>query len=350
MVYSMRKKVVFVSEYMQPPFDEGIKKTVFHTYVSLCKHFDVITICRQGFISQNVHIVRSNRLFLSKTINKLINEFAPEIIIYFPFASTTFAGFVRHFILSNFYPTAKNLMIALQPKPIKFFPKQLVRFIKPEKILTPSPLLIFNLKKLNIKAKIFPLPTNLSEFSPISNNDIKKELRKKYNIPNDAYVIIHVGHLNDGRNLMSLSPLQKNKNQVVIVGSSSTPKESIGPKSFKKDLIKEGFIIIDKYIENIEELYQLSDLYIFPVIKVNSSIGLPLSVLEARACGIPVLTTDFGSIKYFLGNDYGNIFYCKPEDFSVNVENIKKIKLNADVSSVKLLSDKFENILVDSVN
>lgn len=109
-------------------------------------------------------------------------------------------------------------------------------------------------------------------------------------------------------------------------------------------------MIIDGFIERIEEIYHLSDLYIFPVVKKNSSIGLPLSILEARACGVPVVTTNFGSTHYFLGNDNGNIFYSEPEEFPTRVEEVKKLMLNKNNTSVGTLNGQFESILFSTID
>ena len=214
-------------------------------------------------------------------------------------------------------------MIALQPKPLKNWQRHAVKCIKPLTVLTPSPLLKQQLEAMGINTVLIPLITDLTVFKPLDTRERKKTLRAKYGISLDAFVVTHVGHLNHGRNLTSLMPLQTAHVQVVIVGSSSTPEDAIGPASLKAELENKGAIILDRFIERIEEIYQLSDLYVFPVEDQNSSIGMPLSILEARACGIPVLTTDFGGVKQFLDDDFGGIYYSKPEDF---VQAVKKIQ------------------------
>ena len=61
--------------------------------------------------------------------------------------------------------------------------------------------------------------------------------------------------------------------------------------------------IIDTYISNIEEIYQLSDVYFFPVTESENCIDVPLSVLEAAACNLPILTTNYGELKSFIKED-----------------------------------------------
>ena len=124
-----------------------------------------------------------------------------------------------------------------------------------------------------------------------------------------------------------------------------------GYRSLKDELEKKGIIILDEFIERIDEIYQLSDLYIFPVEDQNSSIGMPLSILEARACGIPVLSTDYGSVEKFLGDDFGGIFYSQPNKFS---EVLKHFQLNKKKdytrTLVSSLNEQFHDIIRKAIN
>lgn len=317
----VKKKVLLITEYLNPPYDEGIKKTVYNLFLALDKAYELKVICRNGFQKVNIDEVQTNKLFYSGTLKNKIQSYQPDTLIYFPFASSTFAGYLRFFVLSKFTKTSKNVFFALQPKKLKSWQKLILRFIKPNMALTPSPELHQLWNSLQVRNQLIPLQTNLGIFKPLKSNN-KEALRAKYNLPEEAFIISHMGHLNEGRNLQSLIPLQKAGYQIVVVGSSSTPKDSLGPESLKKELSQAGIIILDGYIENIEEIYQLSDIYIFPVVHKTGSIGMPLSIMEARACGIPVVTTNFGSLKHFLANDFGNIFYASPDEFLHVVRNI----------------------------
>lgn len=345
----MKKKVLLVSEFINPPYDEGIKKTVYNLYCDLEKRYEIQVICRYGFTKDNIFIVKSNPLFLDKSIRKKIINFKPDILIYFPFSSATFASNLRMKILSYYCISAKKILIALQPKPLKYFQKFLVRFIKPQIALTPSPELKEFWDTINIKSHLIPLFTDLSKFKPLQNQSQKILLRRKYNLPEEAYIISHIGHLNEGRNLESLIHLQRFGYQVIIVGSSSTPLDAVGSEDIRYNLEKEGIIIIDEYLENIEHIYQLSDLYIFPVVNNCSSIGMPLSILEARACGIPVVTTDFGSIKEYLQDDYGSIMYEYPEEFLNVVKKVKDSAIDYITTSVDKLNAICNEIIFSEI-
>lgn len=339
------RRVLLVTEYLNPPYDEGIKKTVYNLYKELEDKYNLCVICRQGFPKNNINIVKTNSLFLSLKVKKIITKFEPEVMIYFPFASMTFAGYLRLFVLKKHANNAKIIVFALQPKIIKGWQKMIAAKIKADVALSPSPDLIEFWGKMNFKNQLLPLYTELKDFKTIQNKNEKELLRAKYNLPIDKYIISHMGHLNLGRNLESLIPLQQAGYQVVIVGSSSTPKDSLGPISLKEKLINSGIIIIDKFIENIEEIYQLSDLYIFPVVGKCSSIGLPLSVLEARACGIPVVTTDFGSLKQYLGIDHGGIFYSEPEFFLNTLDTVSAQQYNYNKTLIHSINENFKTVL-----
>jgi glycosyltransferase involved in cell wall biosynthesis len=333
----MKKKIIFISEYIQPPYDEGIKKTAHRFVTALSDYFQLRCICRKGPEFPNSIIkVRTNRLFISRLIRSSFRDFKPDAVVYFPFASSTFFGFLRNFILSGYYPSAANFMIAMQPKPLKPWQGRLVKMMRPGLVLTPSPQHQEDLKSLGIKTSMLPLFTDMNVFKPVANSRIKSELRKKYGIPRHAYVISHVGHLNLSRNLHFLIPLQTDGRQVVVVGSSSTPHDAKGPDSLKNELRRSGILLLDRTIEGIHEIYQLSDLYVFPVEAPEGAIGMPLSVLEARACRLPVLTTPFGGLRRYLQDDNHAIFYANPADFpdvvlqiqGLNRSLFKKTKLS----------------------
>ena len=344
------KKVILVTEYINPPYDEGIKKTVYTLYKELNERYELKVICRYGFNNDSIITLNANPLFLDKSVKRIIRQFNPDTLIYFPFVSSTFASYIRQKVFSLYAKRSKKIFIALQPKPLRRWQKWIVQFIKPEIALTPSPELKEFWDSVNIKNQLFPLVVDLSKFKPLGEIDRKVELRRKYNLPVSSYIISHIGHLNNGRNLESLIPLQNAGYQIVIIGSSSTPEDALGPESIKRKLTDSGIIIIEKYLEDIEEIYQLSDLYIFPVVEKCGSIGLPLSVLEARACGVPVLTTDFGSIREFLNNDHDAVFYSAPDMFLPVMRKIRYSNADYRISSVSKLNNQYNEIILSAID
>lgn len=316
-------RILFITEYFAPPYDEGIKKTAYNIYRLLSERYNVKVICRDYQDADSVTMINCNSIFFSLALFKLMRSYEPQGVIYLPFASFTLGGYLRNAILGLMSLGASYTYIGLQPKSARTSVVRLLTFLNRGVGLTPSMKLFDTWKRLGRSTRLIPLYTDLSRFKPRESTAGKEILRSKYGIPNDSYVISHVGHLSRGRNLESLLQLQQAGNHVLIISSTSTPNESKAPDALKNKLLDHGIIIYEEFIEDIAEVYCVSDLYVFPVLDDCSSIGLPLSILEARACGIPVLTTDYGSVKHFLGDDNGCVYYSSPDAFVENVEMIK---------------------------
>ena len=169
-------------------------------------------------------------------------------------------------------------------------------------ILCVSPAIGECVHQCGCKAEFIPLGVDMNKFHPVTKEK-KKMLRKKYEIPQDKFIILHLGHINYGRNLSVLKSLQRDDNQAIIVSSTSTPEDTPKDITLQKELESEGIVIFDKYIDSIEEVYQLSDCYAFPVTLEQGCIGIPLSVLEAMAMTKPIITTNAGGISEIIIND-----------------------------------------------
>jgi len=152
---------------------------------------------------------------------------------------------------------------------------------------------------------------DINKFKP---TDLKRkgELRPKYGFKIDDKIILHVGHINVGRNIEILKSLPGEGYKVVVAGSTSTDQD----RSLINDLEKAGIKILNSYIQDIEEIYQLSDVYIFPVVNDHSAIEFPLSVLEAMSCNLPVVTTAYGSLPDFFPASDCFFYFTYPEELS----------------------------------
>ena len=92
----------------------------------------------------------------------------------------------------------------------------------------------------------------------------------------------------------------------------------------KKHLKASGVTIIQKHIDNIEEIYQMSDCYIFPVVERSGAVGFPLSVIEAMACNLPVVSMRFEALPYFLTDGNGVYFVSSDAEMVSKVKEISR--------------------------
>lgn len=212
------------------------------------------------------------------------------------------------------------IMVALQPREYSFMSQKLIPFLIPDLVLVQSVNLLKQLSTFGCCVKIIPSGVDLERFRPVTK-ERKSELRGEYGIDPDKFAILHVGHINRNRNIQILKKLQKDNNQMLVVGSTSTEQD----EGLISELRIAGVRVIRSYVENIEEIYQLSDCYVFPVTSETASIEVPLSVLEAMACNLPVVTTRYAGLStMFNGEGSEFLFVEKLQDLSHKVEKVKK--------------------------
>jgi len=275
-------------------YDEGFKNIAkyFHKYLSE-KH--------------EVSTLNIKKLVSISSLSKLRLQ-EPDIIHYF--TVPTLNSLILLKVLSLRWRNSKIIISALHPRISNVFKFELFRsiisrFFKPIVILYQAHKDIF--QGMSYKTFYMPNGVDVNRFIPSDNND-KMRLREKYSIEKDKFIILHVGHLTKQRNLELLNPIQRSSDRyrVLIIGGTYLSR---GDK-IVSNLKNNGCEIIVGYQENIEEFYRLSDCYVFPV-KWGDTISMPLSVLEAMSCNLPVLMFRFDTFSSF--PEEGGLFFADNE-------------------------------------
>lgn len=255
--------------------------------------------------------IKINKFMLSYELIALCKKY--KDLLYLPFPTRKTAMALRVFLLSLF---AKRLRVVLVLKTdIGPLGRLLLR-------LSGAEILVFSGEAASFYGKIvgenrvFKIKTGVDtqRFLPVAAEK-QAQLKISYGFDPNKSVILHVGHLNEGRNIRQLLKVSQ-EHQVLLVTSTLTKAEQ--DIALREELLsKPNIRIIDDYIADIEQVYQLSDVYFFPVTKSGSCIDVPLSCLEAAACGKPVVTTNYGEMREFKGK---NGFYFI-EDFTAQKIN-----------------------------
>jgi glycosyltransferase involved in cell wall biosynthesis len=146
------------------------------------------------------------------------------------------------------------------------------------------------LRALRCDVHFLPSGVDLARFKPALPEE-KAFLRRKYGLPAEDYLALHIGHLKRSRNVGVLSEI-RDQARLVLVAGRSEGYDSV----LRRRLQEEGVIVIDTYLKDVEEIYQACDCYLFPVEAPGQAIDIPLSVLEAMACNLPVIAYPFGGL------------------------------------------------------
>lgn len=316
--------------------DEGMKKVALHLSQELPQNHQVLLV--------------NPRRVLSKSFWKDIKGFEPQIVHYIPGPSIISFMIVK--ALATYCGNVKTVMSAMHPafyglrgflySPYNAFSsvsKNFIPLLKPNLILVQSPQSEKMFTKLGCKTRFLPNGVDTEKFIPVSHTT-KKELRRRYSINEGKFVILHIGSIKRWRNVGLLKKLQYDNNQVLIIGSTSTGRD----KGLCQELQEQGCLVWTEYVEHIDEAYALSDCYVFPTMDDKiGSIEMPLSVLEAMSCNLPVITTRFGALPRAFDEGDGLIFAQKEEDFHQGVEVIKGSHL-AVKTRIKALPYSWENV------
>ena len=304
-------KICLIGHHSKYP-DEGVRNVAAHIAKELSKYHEVMVLdIRKVLYSW-----------------KDIKSFNPEVI-HFVVGPSTVLSFAVAKALSLFN-NARVVMSALQPSPFWF--RGLVHLMKPDLMLTQSYKYEEMFKDLGCKTKFLPNGVDIDRFVPVSEK-FKEQLREKYRIEMDKFVILHVGPVKKRRNIEVFEELQKEGNHVIIIGRESQERDM----TLYQTLEKKGCRIWTHYLKNIEEVYALSDCYVFPTFDEYSCIEMPLSVLEAMACNLPVVTTKFRALPRAFDEEEGLFFVERDENFFKGIEKLKNGNLKVKTREKVLL-------------
>ena len=274
--------------------DEGFLK-VANSLVTRLKNsrrdIEIISYERRSEITDT--FIETNKFMSNKCVRDVCKR--DEQVLYIPFPTKKWVMALRVYLLSKF---AKKLRVVLVLKtPIGIIGKLLLKQSR-------AGIIVFSKNAADFYADIvgdervtyMKTGVDTQKYTPVSDEQTAK-LKVKYGFDPDKKIVLHVGHLNEGRNIRHLMKISE-EYQVLLVTSTLTKSEA--DPILKKDLLSRPNIrIIDDYVPKIEELYQMSDVYFFPVIESGRCIDVPLSCMEAAACGKPIVTTRFGEMKEF---------------------------------------------------
>jgi glycosyltransferase involved in cell wall biosynthesis len=258
-----------------------------------------------------------------------LRRFRPQIAHFV--ISPTVLGLVMSKMLSTLIPDANTVISAVHPSIPHL---RGLRILKPDLVLTQAEDSERRFTSLGFRTKFLPNGVDLSKFRPL-NPEARMTLRKDFGIPANEYVVLHLASMRKERNLSVFTRIQQIEGiQVVIVGREGERSDTV----VRRDLVNSGCIILEKHFPEIENMYNLADCYVFPTRDRKACIETPLSVLEAIACGLPVVTTRFGALPRIISEMPGVLFADDEPDMLHKIEMMRSAEKRPTSEEVQIVS------------
>ena len=150
---------------------------------------------------------------------------------------------------------------------------------------------------------LIPQPVDAERFHP-STADEKERLREKLGLPGSDLIVIFTGRLVTYKGLMVLTAAwekicaSRRDVRLLVVGAGGVDLYNCEAelKEYVRSHHLADRVVFTGAVRNVDEYLKASDIYAFP----TENEGFPLAVLEAMACGLPVVSTPVGGIKDIL--------------------------------------------------
>lgn len=245
------------------------------------------------------HHLEVNKLMFSRKLMKRIRS-KREPVLFFMTPTRILNAAIKACVVSFYARGQLSVALTMRASQIGVLPRLLMKWSKAKLIVTSREMYedyscAFSNEVHYLKAGI-----ESQKYVPAESGK-KAELREKYGIGKEVPVVLHVGHMKEGRNIGKLLELDEQYHIILVTSTYEQDKRNLDLR--EKLTQRKNITLIEDYVPNIEEIYQLADVYFFPVIDENHCISAPLSVFEAASCNLPIVCTEFGELRQFKGKE-----------------------------------------------
>lgn len=174
------------------------------------------------------------------------------------------------------------------------------------------------------KFEVIPLGFDLLRFQE-NKNENRVEFREKYEIKEKEVAIGIIGRLVPIKNhtyfIDAIKAIKKSvdvKIKAVIIGDGEELKQVLHniessdlQYSYKKNFKGDEDVILTSWIKNIETALHGLDI----VVLTSLNEGTPVSLIEAQAAGLPVVSTDVGGVRDVVIHQHSGYIASNKEQF-----------------------------------
>ncbi|MBN1163033.1 MAG: glycosyltransferase family 4 protein [Candidatus Krumholzibacteriota bacterium] len=311
-------RVLLVSEEITDRPAEGLVVFVMHLRRYLEGKHDLTAAYQRGSPARGPEVKKllRGRFHIGREFRRFLRREKFDKIIYVPSSGLTALGLLRG-ILIGWISRADTILIGLQERRIGVF-HRLQRLLPPPAIiLTPVARMREDLEKAGFTTGFIIPGIEGDKFRPVAGPE-KARLREKYRLPGDGYIVLHVGHIKESRNVETFLDYRRWGEDITMVFKCGQ-----ADPVWKKRLQDSGIVVMEEYTDDIHEIYQACDCYLFPVKNLRGALDFPLSVIEAAACGLPVVTTRYGTLPEMFGEGQGYRYFDNMEKIAGKIREVR---------------------------
>jgi rhamnosyl/mannosyltransferase len=189
-----------------------------------------------------------------------------------------------------------------------------------EKIIVSNPNLIkssFYLRKFQEKCVVIPFGVDLKNFERFNKNEVQK-IKEKY-----GDFVLFVGRLNYYKGVNYLIEAMKEIEANLVIIGEGPEKKNLKFKIKNLKLENKVFFLPTLTEEKLINFYHACSLFVLPSIFKSEAFGIVL--IEAMACGKPIVSTELGTGTSWVNINGQTGFVVPPRDSQALATAIKKI-------------------------
>ena len=153
-------------------------------------------------------------------------------------------------------------------------------------------------------------------------------LRQEFGLSEEDFVVLSVGQLSKRKNqetmIRAMAQIQDVHVKYIAVGLGECEEED---RKLIQDLGLEGQVILAGYRDDVDAFLQVADCFAFPSLQE----GLPVSVMEAMAAGVPVVCSEIRGNTDLIADGVEGLL-VEPEDVKGYARAVVKLKEHPDLA------------------
>lgn len=172
------------------------------------------------------------------------------------------------------------------------------------------------LNRYEVMTPVYTVPTgiDLNQFTAVDHDRVRQELRRKYSIGEDEFLLLSLGRLAKEKNIEEILGFLQHMDarvRMMIVGDG--PYQAI-LKAYVKYADLEDRVIFSGWVspESVPDYYHMADAFV----SGSTSETQGLTYVEALACGLPAICRKDGAIENVIFNDVNGWQYETEEEFA----------------------------------